>query len=448
MPLCNGIDLIKKVHQLDCPPQIIVVSGFDDYHLVRRALKLGVVDYLLKPIEVDEFKRQLNFCINNIKSHKKLSANLNRNQNVLQEIYENQHYINEMLSKSPDIENIYNRYNINPKSVCLVYILDVFVHLQPSDKDKQVTYFDILSSMDKCSMGSDILFLQGEYKKLWVVLIIGDKLKILKSSNNFQNHLTKKKTKFSYSITPINEISIAYDKCISSLSKYFYDMDMKENINVELYPYDNILGVITQNICEKKFVDASEDFRRFFHMACYNKTPINKLKKLLVNFIYTVMSEKNEFIKIVSRYKFTDYDITHIIQDATSCSKMCKGMIDTINIYIDQVKHEGNNDDYIIKKSKQYIDNAYMNDISLSYVAEKLGIHPNYLSTLFKNGTGVSYSQYLRDIRINKAKHLLKTTNRKLYDIAKAVGYNDSSHFHRVFKKETGISPGKYKKSL
>ena len=100
---------------------------------------------------------------------------------------------------------------------------------------------------------------------------------------------------------------------------------------------------------------------------------------------------------------------------------------------------------YTIKKAITFIREHYMENISLDLLAEHLEITPEYLSTLFNKEVGINFSIFLKRFRISQAKRLLKGTDKKIYEIASEVGYNDPKYFNRVFKEEIGISPGDYR---
>ena len=100
---------------------------------------------------------------------------------------------------------------------------------------------------------------------------------------------------------------------------------------------------------------------------------------------------------------------------------------------------------YTIKRAINYIREHYQEGISLEEVSGKLGITPEYLSTLFNREMGENFSAFLRKFRISHAKRLLKGTDMKVYEVAEAVGYTDSKYFARVFKDEIGISPVDYR---
>jgi YesN/AraC family two-component response regulator len=87
-------------------------------------------------------------------------------------------------------------------------------------------------------------------------------------------------------------------------------------------------------------------------------------------------------------------------------------------------------------------------DISLSSVAESLGLNPAYVSRLFKQATGQTFMEYMTAIRIEKSKLLLVRTELKIREVGRQVGYNQDYYFIRLFKDHTGVTPGEYRKKM
>ena len=101
-----------------------------------------------------------------------------------------------------------------------------------------------------------------------------------------------------------------------------------------------------------------------------------------------------------------------------------------------------------VKKMKSMIHEFYQTGIMLDEISRKLDMTPEYLGTLFHRETGITFSTYVKNYRIAKAKELLAGTNLKLYEIAEKVGYSDSKYFSRIFKEITGQLPTDYRKSM
>ena len=109
---------------------------------------------------------------------------------------------------------------------------------------------------------------------------------------------------------------------------------------------------------------------------------------------------------------------------------------------------QSENNHEIVNAAKRYIVEHLSEDISVSSLAMKFYITPNYFSRLFKRVTGEGCNEYIVRKRIEQAKSLLETTNMKTGAIAQTVGYRDTNYFSLAFKKHLGISPTQYRKNI
>lgn len=103
------------------------------------------------------------------------------------------------------------------------------------------------------------------------------------------------------------------------------------------------------------------------------------------------------------------------------------------------------NQEGIILKSIEYIKNHYNNEITLEEVAGYVCVSSYYFSKIFKEYTGKNYVDYITELRIEKAKEMLKSGETSIKDICFEVGYNDPNYFSRVFKKVEGVTPSEFK---
>ena len=99
----------------------------------------------------------------------------------------------------------------------------------------------------------------------------------------------------------------------------------------------------------------------------------------------------------------------------------------------------------IIERCCSYLREHFAEDITLNTLSDFVHISPAYLSNFFKTSQGIGYKKYLTNIRIEKACALLNNTNKKVYEIATLVGYDNYSSFVKIFKRETGVSPQDYR---
>ncbi|UVI30259.1 helix-turn-helix domain-containing protein [Paenibacillus spongiae] len=100
----------------------------------------------------------------------------------------------------------------------------------------------------------------------------------------------------------------------------------------------------------------------------------------------------------------------------------------------------------IINTVLSYIENHYQDDISLDYIASKLNMSAGYLSLYIKENTGTNFIDHLNGIRLKHAKHMLQSNNLSIQEVGMKVGYRNVTSFIRMFKKETGTTPGDFRK--
>jgi len=103
----------------------------------------------------------------------------------------------------------------------------------------------------------------------------------------------------------------------------------------------------------------------------------------------------------------------------------------------------------LIIQAKEYIDHHYTNpELSLNEVALQVNLSASHFSVVFGQEADQTFKEYLTEIRINKAKELLRMTSLRSADIAYQVGYNDPHYFSSVFKKNTGLSPMEFRSQI
>lgn len=102
----------------------------------------------------------------------------------------------------------------------------------------------------------------------------------------------------------------------------------------------------------------------------------------------------------------------------------------------------------IIKSACDFIHAHYQDDLTLTQMAEYTNVSISHFGSLFKRYTGESLITYINQVRVEKAKELLRNSNDKIYLIAEKVGFSSQPYFIRVFKNGTGMSPNEYRKSM
>lgn len=149
-----------------------------------------------------------------------------------------------------------------------------------------------------------------------------------------------------------------------------------------------------------------------------------------------------------SKYLQLAENMPPMIESMDSTLQMKTSVLKWVDERIQQLQGIAENkENNAILTAKQYIGSHYTQTLRLDQVAEIVGLSAPYFSTKFRQCTGKSFVDYVTELRIAKAKALLHSTNRKIHEISNAVGFQDSRHFSRVFKKLCGMLPTEYRES-
>ena len=167
-----------------------------------------------------------------------------------------------------------------------------------------------------------------------------------------------------------------------------------------------------------------------------------ELVALLSRAVHEVSPEDN------STFQMTP-DFMTAIAHINNLTDLSYVLLETLEQFTDMVFSKVSyNNLSVIKQSIAFINNHYNQSITLETVADKVGLHPTYFSTLFKKETGINFSKYILNLRIENAKLLLKNSNLSLSSIAVEIGFGNQSYFSSAFKNTTGVTPKQYRQSL
>ena len=108
---------------------------------------------------------------------------------------------------------------------------------------------------------------------------------------------------------------------------------------------------------------------------------------------------------------------------------------------------QGQDRNKLVENARRVVDNDFHKNITLVSTASRIGISPGYLSTVFKQQTGISFVGYLNKVRIEHACTYLLQNYLKTYEIAYKVGFRDEKYFSKVFRKQMGMTPSEYRKT-
>ena len=143
-----------------------------------------------------------------------------------------------------------------------------------------------------------------------------------------------------------------------------------------------------------------------------------------------------------------DMDIINRINEASTTDELSETFRSlTKRISVDLVSSVYPGASPLIARSLRYIKSNYTHKIKLNDIASELHVNPSYFSALFSQEMGRSFTDYILELRINKAQNLLKTTNMDLVDVAASSGCENQSYFTKIFRKSTGFTPRRYRQN-
>jgi two-component system response regulator YesN len=158
-----------------------------------------------------------------------------------------------------------------------------------------------------------------------------------------------------------------------------------------------------------------------------------------------------EYVKSALRWRVVDYLLKPVdrIELAKVLGRIRQELDEQRGIAIHEAqKGDESPERPLIKKIKRIIKDRLDQDISLKYVAEQVQMNHQYLSTLFKAETGSNFMEYVTELRIERAKELLRDTNLKIYEVARLSGYANAKHFMNMFKQAVGVTASEFRDGL
>ncbi len=476
MPYMDGLVLTEKIRQKYPSIKVLIFSGYDDFEYAKRAIKLNVTEYILKPVNVEE----LTLILKRIKHNLDEEIEQKRNVNLLRESYKNslpiirEHFLNDVVQGNLPLETVEEKleeYNIPiagaKKWVAAVINVEPEVHTEEKtlslheeqelipisvrqlvegklDEYCRSVMFSVsgelvaLAAIDEYNSQTGLIAVLGDICKeskriLEVPITIGighsctDLQDISSSFRSAQNALGYKAIIGAGSTIYINDVEpLHYGKLL------FDSKDESELIAaIKFGPEEKIESVV------KGIVGKMDDAK--VHVGQYQMYSLNVIScitRLTQQYDMTLselMGEEGSFLNITDTIQRRE-DFYHWLLKAAR----------SINHSISEERD--NTTKNIINEAKQYIMDNYQNpDLSVEMLCRHLHMSPAYFSTVFKKETGQAYIAYLTEVRLNKAVELLNTTDDKTYIIASKVGYQEQNYFSYVFKKRFGISPSKYR---
>ncbi|MFZ7943009.1 response regulator [Neobacillus sp. 19] len=469
MPKMDGTLLLEWIKENQPASKTIVVTGYDDYHYMRKAIHFGSMDYLLKPVDPEILNHTLENAVKewkkeeNDREKKASSAQL---INEMKPVYRDRKLTQLINSDKIEID-LYEEFGFHPSQQYTVVLIRINQKASKAfNGDRDLTYFTILNIINEllfeseCGIGFRYLANKGE-----IVIIfwkqfdrIEELLAQIYKTINDTIHMS----------CPI-AIGKTVDKSTRLIDSYQHAKQvmltsnlLKETEN-RVYRQDVLsvetlksLMVYTANIELAVQVGEIGAFEELIEQIArdYTENQYLSLKQLL--------HLENEYLMISNRW-FKTYTITLKVSDdiekrmdvffdksgTFQLEKYKQRIKREIALFLKKVKRKtSQNTSNVIVEIEKYLQANFDRDVKLQEISDHFYISREYISRKFKQEFNVNISDYIVKFRMERAKSLLKNSQLKIYEIANMVGYQDDKYFRKVFKKVIGVTPNEYRSTM
>lgn len=468
----SGIDLIREIRKTNHEIRFIIISGYAEFNYAEQALNMGVSSYLLKPVPAEILGEAIGNVMRSIKSREEnilaqaKSQSLERRNAVL--VHErNINRIFHSLSGSPCGDDAvgYDPFGTDKKN----YYMMMLIHIDNSNyidtvfkyEDLDLMKYAIKNIADEICPTPGYIIIDNlkDVTQLMVIAGNSNREDLQKNFHLFTYDLYAKVMKY-VGITVTIALSGICDKIAREMflqATDAYDMRLINGDN-KIYHYisegrkdkislpEHQLRLFDRYIEMRDFKNVQDLLNDVFSQENMKNTYFGYVRNLYFEVIRIILKHSNGFDEITQGAYTPQMILGEVIDHYDNPRQVVDYLYDTIiGIYKEQ-QNVSVNCREIVGKAKDFIQKYYVKDLSVKDLANHFSINANYFSTIFKQETGVTLTNYLKDTRIEKACELLKNTNSTISDIAQIVGYEDTQYFYRVFKKAVGQTPLEYRK--
>ncbi len=467
MPKIDGIEIIRRVTQMEIGCKFIIISGYRQFEYAYNALKYDVVDYLLKPVDQDELNKALsnivwqirhnsnespsgigmpalNYFINNgirqlptnPMSIKEINATYNTkfDNGCFQVIMLRMEYINKPDEIPNNANSLHNKIKNIIKQLLGSYCIEILVTTNWDDFIAVLNYSEENKELIQNTFSE--LFIQSKN----IIELFGGLSATLCVGGVYMDVSSLQKSKVDATIAAWTRMSIGIGKII------FYNKIFNENLpslDSKIENMENRIRQAFETLNKEDFIKCiNELFSLPKDVLC--RYEIKLLVKNIPDIFFDLYKDK---ISDFDNYDRAYNEVRYSIRMATTFYDCKNTIITQISNLIEQTKSYVNSrNTKPIRQAIEYMKTNYDHSISLEDVASEVGLSAVYFSSIFKKEMNQNFSDYLREYRLEIAKNLLTNSNMNIKEIAKSLSFNDARYFSKLFKKSVGIKPTEYRK--
>jgi len=479
MPEMDGLQLVQSAKQRFLDLVCIIISGHSDFEYAREAMKYGVNDYILKPVDAEELNRVLAERLEKLEEqseHKQYRRSLEleyeQAKEEVRELSLTRLAGQDSGLSGSDLQVWFPGLGGEDEIGAVVIALEPFKlpHISFGVKDEALIWFGMRNIIEEClsSLGQTGIVFRHASRSLEMVVFftIDCSIKhpprwVERSLEGIRRWLRLKATAGIGQSVQLHEgLANAYATASEAVqSKAVHgpgQIYQSSVVNPHLLTMNGVLP-------------SQESIRYLYSMLDHGRADVAykwikeclyKLKDIPESGYVHLDCVCLEINAILIRYylqragnmhslekeKVLPYRYRTRFQNIEEAAEQLMHIVDAI------VRQDGKptemTGEQIVGEVRRYIDRFYYQNITLGWIAETFYIHANYFSRIFRETTGQSFSDYMTTVRMKNAKSMLEDPAIPVQQIGYLIGYDNPSYFSSVFRKHSGLSPSKYREQI
>lgn len=479
MPFMDGLELCKLVKKELPNIKILILSGYDEFDYAKEAIRLGVTEYLLKPISSGKLLEALNGVSESIRREKEDKDLVRKYMEEMRENteHEKQKFFEQMIAGNlsmADALETGKKYEMNLSAGMYNLLLFRFTLGEENRKSGELLG-EAEYAIEKLTERLEYVFEFQRGVEGWAFLLMADNEEQMservKELSKDLEEIMKNYSTIAYfggigqPVARLRELEESFREAERALAARFTmelnriisveDIRMAQNVDtlddIEITSFGEIEKART--MLEKFLNNGAEDEIDEFVDVYINELPEENLKSVLMR-QYIIMDAYIVMMSFCEKIEGIEGEMQAQSEELKNSMKTSQ-TLEEIKNYIRMLLKKiigvrdtisGRRYSDIIEIAKDQIRKTYMSDeISLNTIAAEVGMSPSYFSSIFSKEMGKTFVEYLTEIRMDRAKELLMCSSMKTSEIGYEVGYKDPHYFSYIFKKTQNCTPKEFR---
>lgn len=459
MPGMNGTQLLSYLSSHYPGLPLIVISGFRDFDYIKHAISADAIDYLLKPFSREAIQDCVQRVIQRLENSETISRQLTDSYEQKEAAYyeyDRQYLTNLILGYHTGEASISSERLKFINDTHNMILLTLYFSTNPE-------HFGVQDWLEEGGFGDLALFLPGSASSSTGFLIlflpnsgaVSHQNLVRQISSSLIQHAQQKGLSLLIGISQVHsgldalhkafkESSTALDQQeLTEGSRQFFVYHGEVNPRILSWPQeDEFLFRVEAGMKEEVRTLTAQLFSWFREVPGLTLGDAKYYCYLLSNQCRQIL---NSYLKQENESS-SGSSMQNMVSQIFRLEELQEYYQQFFLNIADLLKNESIYAiDDVIEKVQVYIRHNYQKNLTQDFIASLFYLNRSYLSTLFRQKTGMKFIDYLNDVRIEKSKELLSGSGRKMYQISKAIGYDNPKYFFRIFKKKTGLTPEQYR---